>query len=925
MQRLLSLQEIFKSSIERTVLHLNDTITRNSRSQETTNILKERELFDRLRQIEHNMAQLDHEKLVTIFSNKTMTLRRDLVEIMLEIKQKFKDAEKHYQHKQIASEETAQTFMKKIQNSIIEIKQDYARLTEKTSKLTFSNMELANRTTTYQNEFRDNSRLTKLQLSDLDNQIFNGLRNIRDEKDQLAAEIALQDGLIIYLKENAVKITDSTWLEILDIQEIVEELRQNSDDLKSQAIDRANILTINVEKKLSSQREKLLDDMGKLVAQIEKVKLDVQHQDSELSDQIQTNQMEMKKTLVGLKSTIEAEVVRRIHLQHEVLQKSTSDLEQKFMTLQLDVIKVSDTVEESTKFEKNITHLSSKIKKMDGKLSTNVVELSLRLDTLNKQMAQMADNSDLSSESREMLTKMATNIATNQQTISAVTRKIPELEIKLNNLKLTRTSAANQLTDRVLDTVETLSLRVEKFNGNVTSMQIELKEMEGNIDKFKKSVEHDKQVQRQKYQLLTSQIKDNDNVMISSVTHTSNAVKIVEVAQASYDKELEKINNNIKLFETQLGQFSVLNDDTENLKNNLSVFTDRLSNGFDHIAQQIRNVSEIDSIHYDECKADFTRLNNKAISNTNSLENFRRDIRSYATKFERLSTTDDETSEEIYKLQVAQNEYATNIQEYNAKYERVNKQLNKTVSAAKIRPAIEFDENGLINRLNNLFAKKTEVNNDMRDIRGRLTGSSVSIKSIIEDSYSLLNSKIGAAEEKIANSSQLNENFRRSLFTTIENLDERVESNILKLSKLNTEHTRLDRRETARFNELNITFGQRYDQVNDKINSMIHLTADSNVELATTLKDEITAIIGAVAKETGSNLHSINANKEKLGDIDQTVENIQRGMNIQLQKINNLSKGIESTKPGTKMARPSHKFKGDMVRTYLERLKYRVL
>ena len=77
---------------------------------------------------------------------------------------------------------------------------------------------------------------TKIKLSDLDDQLFNGLRNLRDEKDKLSAEIALQDGILVYLRENTVKITDSDWTELLEMRDVVENLNQNTDSIQTRDV-----------------------------------------------------------------------------------------------------------------------------------------------------------------------------------------------------------------------------------------------------------------------------------------------------------------------------------------------------------------------------------------------------------------------------------------------------------------------------------------------------------------------------------------------------------------------------------------------------------------------------------------------------------------------------------------------------------------
>ena len=88
-----------------------------------------------------------------------MTLRHEIIEKMIEMKQKFRETQKIYVEKQHEIEENSQNFMKKVQNSIMDIKHDYTALTEKTSQLAITNNDLDNKTQTVQNEFRESNRI----------------------------------------------------------------------------------------------------------------------------------------------------------------------------------------------------------------------------------------------------------------------------------------------------------------------------------------------------------------------------------------------------------------------------------------------------------------------------------------------------------------------------------------------------------------------------------------------------------------------------------------------------------------------------------------------------------------------------------------------------------------------------------------------
>ena len=58
------------------------------------------------------------------------------------------------------------------------------------------------------------SRDTKIRLSKLDDEIFNGVSSLNNKIEKLSAEISLLDSHLSYLKENSIKKTDREWTRV---------------------------------------------------------------------------------------------------------------------------------------------------------------------------------------------------------------------------------------------------------------------------------------------------------------------------------------------------------------------------------------------------------------------------------------------------------------------------------------------------------------------------------------------------------------------------------------------------------------------------------------------------------------------------------------------------------------------------------------
>ena len=62
------------------------------------------------------------------------------------------------------------------------------------------------------------SRDTKIRLSKLDDEIFNGVSSLNNKIEKLSAEISLLDSHLSYLKENSIKKTDREWTRVKNFE-----------------------------------------------------------------------------------------------------------------------------------------------------------------------------------------------------------------------------------------------------------------------------------------------------------------------------------------------------------------------------------------------------------------------------------------------------------------------------------------------------------------------------------------------------------------------------------------------------------------------------------------------------------------------------------------------------------------------------------
>ena len=266
-----------------------------------------------------------------------------------------------------------------------------------------------------------------------------------------------------------------------------------------------------------------------------------------------------------------------------------------------------------------------------------------------------------------------------------------------------------------------------------------MKTSQGRISRIQSSQDHSEQLQRQQYLLLER------NIEVQQENIKNNAEK--------FSKKLEKSDNKIKELISQLDD---IQDDLDVLEikadqPRIAVptweanFTD-LSVRLEGLEYVMLNATETEGLHFAECKNDFERLNTKVIHQTNSLENFRREVRSFGNKIDRIGHLEENLEE---KIETVKSELDRKILEsknkIESKIDKVEKVVEietqqKPVSTSPSAPA--FTEKDILTKVERSFATKIEVGEESQKIRNRIDDVSNSVKSIVEDSYQLLESKM---------------------------------------------------------------------------------------------------------------------------------------------------------------------------------------
>ena len=167
---------------------------------------------------------------------------------------------------------------------------------------------------------------------------------------------------------------------------------------------------------------------------------------------------------------------RRIRLQHDLTQKSSSNLEQKIMMIETNLNNISENnknrhlLTEST-IRANFTEIQNSIKNLNKMTKQDYSQLAIRtsslindLEVTNNKLLENFDQTDDIKEKQQKIDEKLENL-------NLISTKIAEIETVIKNIKLRQASTTDQLNDNVLKNVESLGVRVDQFQSEIQSIQ----------------------------------------------------------------------------------------------------------------------------------------------------------------------------------------------------------------------------------------------------------------------------------------------------------------------------------------------------------------------------------------------------------------------------------------------------------------------
>lgn len=267
----------------------------------------------------------------------------------------------------------------------------------------------------------------------------------------------------------------------------------------------------------------------------------------------------------------------------------------------------------------------------------------------------------------------------------------------------------------------------------------ELKSSQGKITRIQSTQDHSEQLQRQQYLLLERNIEVQKEKLKTTTEKVSKKLEISDGKLNDLTAQLDDIQDDLDILTIEIKQPKISSPSWE------ANFTD-MSVRLEGLEFVLLNVTESEGIHFAECKNDFERLNTKVIHQTNSLENFRREVRSFGHKIDRLGHLEENLEDKIdtvkselsEKINVSKNDLESQMR----KVEKNAETQPKPVSRALVP---SFSEKDILTKVERSFVTKIELGKENKKIRDRLDTVSNSVKSIVEDSYQLLESKMTQA------------------------------------------------------------------------------------------------------------------------------------------------------------------------------------
>ena len=517
-----------------------------------------------------------------------------------------------------------------------------------------------------ENEIKD-YETTEIKLNNL-------VKNIKDEENKIKKYLSLLKENIIEAKQAKkskiiVKETEKSYLEYLEIENKLKDLRENLDNLLEEQ--KLNIQYQNNVKILKLNNENLKNDIINLEENISKnsekkenleneiSKLKIKEEDLDLKLKIYINLLDKEDKL---KKTTEIDILKEELSTNKRLYKTTDLLKTQIKLTNLLKIEEKLKILEEQKiiFETEIKTLKKSSKELSDKICPFLNE---KCQNLEDKEAEDYFSSKISIKTEE-LENLKKNIEEKTQIL--VEKVVFEDKIKyyfdlnkrINELKFSSKNEEINLKEIELD-IKNLDMDIQKLIENQefqnsqmlrekkTELEVELRNL--NLDEKRENLKN----------LLENLEIEKERILKNQNSIESNLKEIDEFSKKikeDTNKNIESIKSEIKTFENKLDDLknpyneylknNVLAEDLENLllkvdkniKELYSLRTDKnlLKEKVSDLEEKIKNI-KIDELKekYDTIKEELNEINKKLGSSQEKIENYKKILEKISSQEEK--------------------------------------------------------------------------------------------------------------------------------------------------------------------------------------------------------------------------------------------------------------------------------------------------
>ena len=547
---------------------------------------------------------------------------------------------------------------------------------EKNLQDNFKNINVVSKN--LENEIKD-YETTEIELNNL-------IKNIKDEENKIKKYLSLLKENIIEAKQAKkskiiVKETEKSYLEYLEIENKLKDLRENLDNLLEEQ--KLNIQYQNNIEKLELSNKNLKVDISNLEENISKNSEKKENLESEISNlKIKEENLDLKlKKYIDLLDKLEKlENFKDKKLEDKLKKTTEIDIFQKNLSSKIDLFKATniEIIEEKLsnfkELEKELKLLEEQkiifeteiktLKKSSKELSDKICPfLNEKCQNLEDKEAEDYFSSKISIKTEDLENLKKDTEEKNQILVEKVVfedkkKQYFELEKSIKDLELSLKNEEVNLKEIELD-IKNLDIDIQKLIENQEfqnsqmlrekkkELEVELRNL--NLDEKRENLKN----LLENLEIEKEKILKNQNSIESNLKEIDNYSKKIK---EDTNKNIENIKSEIKTFENKLDDLknpyneylknNVLAEDLENLllkvnKNikelySLRVEKNLLKEKVSNLEEKIKNI-KIDELKekYDTIKEELNEINKKLGSSQEKIENYKKILEKISSQEEK--------------------------------------------------------------------------------------------------------------------------------------------------------------------------------------------------------------------------------------------------------------------------------------------------